>query len=717
MELADECVKFLPDVPESNGQDILNRRGFAERLASKLVDYKDPDCLIVGIHGPWGSGKTTFLGYLESKLSTNGEDVIIVHFNPWNFSTVDQLIAMFFSEMRLAIRSGKGLRETSLKIGRALERLGKILAPVEAAISIIKLPSGLVIPSGISPALEKAGSAFKDLADQDPSDLKKEINRLLGEYDKKIIILIDDIDRLDKESMRLMFRLIRLNADFINTIYILSFDRVVVESALQEEQGGSGRAYLEKFIQVPFDLPLPEHNKIIKILMEQIMKILPQPAQTEFESDRWDTFSSEFYSLFETLRDVKRYANGLQLTLPSINDEINYIDFIALEAIRIFEPDVYVKIAADKEILLGNKPPYILDLSKEELLKRRERIDVIIKCDNITHQEAIKSIVSNLFPNAGEGMYHGYGAQYRKDRRICSSDRFDNYFILTLPEGGISQKEVDRAVKEMNTKEYFEQIMREYKGKGIINLSLDRIIDYADQIPVGNIKILICSFFDIGDELIKMPDGYLNYDLEIQISRLILTFIAQLDDQTKRTEIIIDCLKHSAGFYIPLSVIFSIKRRSLDNNALLSDAAYITLSELVDKKMTTETPVIHEKLMTNQQKGYSIGDSYLSSILIRWKEVSGIKGPMDFVSQLIRDDNGLVKLLTAFLTATDTGSGLRYSLDDHRFGYLSEFIDPIIYLPRIKSIGTDIIKDHRERTAIDEFIQKAEERSLNSRKE
>ena len=181
MELADECVKFLPDVPESNGQDILNRRGFAERLASKLVDYKDPDCLIVGIHGPWGSGKTTFLGYLESKLSTNGEDVIIVHFNPWNFSTVDQLIAMFFSEMRLAIRSGKGLRETSLKIGRALERLGKILAPVEAAISIIKLPSGLVIPSGISPALEKAGSAFKDLADQDPSDLKKEINRLLGE--------------------------------------------------------------------------------------------------------------------------------------------------------------------------------------------------------------------------------------------------------------------------------------------------------------------------------------------------------------------------------------------------------------------------------------------------------------------------------------------------------------------------------------------------------
>ena len=350
MELAKEDVKILPDVPECNGEDVLNRRGFAERLALKLVDYKDPDCLIVGIHGPWGSGKTTFLGYLESKLSTRGEDAIIVHFNPWNFSTVDQLIAMFFSEMRLAIHSGKGLRETSLKIGKALERLGKILSPVEAAISIIKLPSGLVIPSGISPAFEKAGSAFKELAEQDPSNLKKEINKLLCEYDKKIIILIDDIDRLDKESMRLMFRLIRLNADFINTIYILSFDRGVVEGALQGEQSGSGREYLEKFIQVPFDLPLPDRNKIIKILMEQIIRILPPPAQSEFERYRWDSFSSGFYSLLKTLRDVKRYINGLQLTLHSINDEINYRDFIALEAIRIFEQDVYGKIATYKEI-------------------------------------------------------------------------------------------------------------------------------------------------------------------------------------------------------------------------------------------------------------------------------------------------------------------------------------------------------------------------------
>ena len=68
-----------------------------------------------------------------------------------------------------------------------------------------------------------------------------------------MIIFVDDIDRLDIDSMLSMFRLIRLNADFINTIYILSFDRQVAIELLESEQKKFGRKYLEKIIQVPFD--------------------------------------------------------------------------------------------------------------------------------------------------------------------------------------------------------------------------------------------------------------------------------------------------------------------------------------------------------------------------------------------------------------------------------------------------------------------------------
>jgi len=513
--------------------------------------------------------------------------------------------------------------------------------------------------------------------------------------------------------MSLIFRLIRLNADFINTIYILSFDRDVVEKALSEEQSDdSGRKYLEKFIQVPFDLPLPEHTKIIEILMKHIIALLPPESRDEFNSYcyRWTKLRNEFYSFFRTLRDVKRYINGLLLTLPTINEEINYIEFITLEAIRIFEPDIYSRIAENKELLLGNAGLNTLVLRKDELELRKKQINDIIKLSNSSNSESIKHIISELFPFAGENKNEGYRNIYRRGKRICSSYRFDNYFLFALPEGEITQSEMDKALEAMNHKESFESIMVEYKEKNLIVRFLDRIIDYVGQVPVEKAKIFICTFFDKGDEFIKMPNGKLDYDLEIRICQSVLAFIEWINESSKRAEIITDCLEHSVGFYIPLSVIFDIKKRLDRHDALITEESFQTISRSINDKVLVEVPKIHEEL-ESRQKAYGITVSKLSSILVRWKEVSGIEGPKDFVTQLIRDDYGLIKFLTAFLTATDSGSGLHYSFEDHSFGYLSEFINPSIILPRIKSLITDeneLIEDYRQKLAIEEFIRLAE---------
>ena len=374
MEINELYPTFQTDsLPEDVTQDTLNRRKFIETLATKILEFEDPNCLIIGIHGPWGSGKSTFIKFLESEMSDKCEEIVIVHFNPWNFSSLNQLVTMFFREIKFAIGKGSSARDITSEIGEKLEILGKVLAPLGAIPPITKiglLPVGL---KELFPALEKAGSGMKQLAEQNPSALKKELDKLMAKYGKRVIILIDDIDRLDKESMSLVFKLIRLNADFINTIYILSFDRKVVENALEGEQGVSGREYLEKFIQVPFDLPLPDHKKIAEILSEKLEKIFPPSAKEEFESYRGYVICRKFYMFFRTLRDVKRYSNGILLTLPSINDEIDYLDFAALEAIRIFCPDVYNELAKNKEILLGNKPQFSLDLNRDQIEKKKRR--------------------------------------------------------------------------------------------------------------------------------------------------------------------------------------------------------------------------------------------------------------------------------------------------------------------------------------------------------
>jgi len=66
-------------------------------------------------------------------------------------------------------------------------------------------------------------------------ELKSEIIKYLSKRNKKIIIIIDDIDRLNEREIKEIFRLVRVNADFPNTIYVLAFDRKIVEANLNEQ--------------------------------------------------------------------------------------------------------------------------------------------------------------------------------------------------------------------------------------------------------------------------------------------------------------------------------------------------------------------------------------------------------------------------------------------------------------------------------------------------
>lgn len=696
-------------LPEDITHDILNRRKFIETLATKISEFKDSNCLIIGIHGPWGSGKSTFIKFLESEIIEKCDDIVIVHFNPWNFSSLNQLVTMFFKELKFAIRKGRSARDITSMIGKKLEILGKILAPLEA-IPLEAIPNIALLSPGLKrlpSALERAGSGIKQGAEQDPTDLKKELNQLLAEYGKKIIILIDDIDRLDKESMRLIFRLIRLNADFINTRYILSFDRKVVEKALDGEQGTSGREYLEKFIQVPFDLPLPNHKKIEEIISEKIENIFPPCAKKEFKSYRGENLCNKFYSFFKTLRDVKRYTNSLQLTLPQVNEEINYLDFASLEAIRIFCPDVYNELPNNKDILLGNIPFFSFDLNKEDIEKRKKRIEEIVNLEgNNSQQKILTSIISELFPHAGEAAYHGHNQNYRKDKRICSSIRFDKYFLLDVSTGEISQIEIDNALKIISNKDDFIRLLNKYKDKNILNQFLERMKDYINEISYENIKNIIEAFFEGGDELSIMDNGRINHKTEAQMGFLILDLIERIEDPITRGRILIDCIKNTTRIYIILYVVFHLNKE-IDNKKTISKEELKTIKDLVVKR-------IREYVSDNNFRN----KSNLNLILFYWKDFGNISEPTEFVSKLITNDQGVIKLLVEFITEIFNESGVHYSLRHHNLEELSMFVDlSTIYskLMSIKQNKPHMICDGLEKIATDDFVRLYEQNKSNNK--
>ena len=302
--------------------DRLGYATFARHLAESICKMAPPEGLVVAIYGPWGSGKTSLLNlvvhYLQEKPES--EQPIIVRFNPWWFSGHEDLTKRFFAQLQAVLSKSE-----------VMEKLRKKLAIFAELISEAPIPYASI-----------AKTVADLLEDKDVFELKTDITKALKEQQKRIWVIIDDIDRLTSDEIRQLFRLIKAVADFPNIVYLLAFDREVVVKAVEQMQDSSGEAYLEKIVQVPFELPLPDKTSLRKLLFERLQAILADIPDELFDQTYWgNVYLDGIEHFITTPRDIIRLTNTLSVTYPAVKGEVNPVDFIAVETLRVFCPLAY----------------------------------------------------------------------------------------------------------------------------------------------------------------------------------------------------------------------------------------------------------------------------------------------------------------------------------------------------------------------------------------
>lgn len=265
---------FYSDRPIINSEeDKLNRSSFAKALAKSFAEFNTTDTFSIGLYGKWGSGKTSLINMLISELETQQMNIpeekriIIINFEPWNFSNTNQLLTQFFIRLSNELR-GKNDKNL-LKIGEAIEKyseafeLTEPIPVVGKALSIFGKHSFSLLGRKLQ----------KEAAEKDIQKQKEYVIELLEKQNRKLLIIIDDIDRLNNEQIRQIFQLITSVAKFPNAIYLLAFDKDIVVKALEKVQKGSGEDYLEKIIQIPIKIPDIQSNKLRKVLLEKLNTI------------------------------------------------------------------------------------------------------------------------------------------------------------------------------------------------------------------------------------------------------------------------------------------------------------------------------------------------------------------------------------------------------------------------------------------------------------
>ena len=86
-------------------QDLFGHAPFAKTLAKAIRDYRGSDGIVLALYGPWGSGKSTVLAYVQHELESGPEEArpVVVPFNPWWFSGQEHLAKAFLGQLQAVL--------------------------------------------------------------------------------------------------------------------------------------------------------------------------------------------------------------------------------------------------------------------------------------------------------------------------------------------------------------------------------------------------------------------------------------------------------------------------------------------------------------------------------------------------------------------------------------------------------------------------------------
>ncbi|MGI5485560.1 KAP family P-loop NTPase fold protein [Microtetraspora malaysiensis] len=428
----------------------MGRKAYAEHLVRILNRVRTQgDSSVIALIGPWGSGKSSVLAMTSSILKEQKEpnEWLVAEYNPWIYSGLDSLLLGFFAELREVLPEEGKWSEKRAKI----KDFGKAAAPFAALVPGVSAES-------VNKAAEWAGG------DTSASKKRDLAAKALRELDRPILVILDDLDRLEPTELLLVFKLVRLLGRLPNVYYLLSFDEQTILDVLSQtdlvgHQKARARDYLEKMVQVRLDLPAFRERQRQGIVDSTLNAILSRYEQTLREDDQYRIGRSYYYHIQDRLttpRAINRFMAQIDAVYETVVGEVNFTDFFLITFLRTFESGVYSLLQQHREELTGaglrslsvrNQPP------SERLATWRKRLTESGVHDS--HVEGIISVLALLFAPiraASENANSGSGAfsEIEQRRGVGSADYFDRYFTFGVPEEDIADSVLRRALQDLS---------------------------------------------------------------------------------------------------------------------------------------------------------------------------------------------------------------------------------------------------------------------------
>ena len=319
--------------------DLLASEGQAKSFADTVLASGAHPGLVFGVDGPWGVGKTSFINLAQRYWEGAADQVIVCRFEPLRYASEPDLADRLIRDLTAAIQS-------------------KVFAPEfrPAASRYSRLIKGKADVSflGFKVSMEPSQEIVDELLD--------DIDEVLRRIDRRVIIVIDDLDRLDAKTTNNVLFATRRTFKLSQATYVLCYDTEVLAGS--KDEGSRAREFLEKFVTVKLSLFVDSSS------LRDFLRRDWERAESQLGSVPSDTMvklgavlnelaeilggelAAKYLPMVGDMRKLKRFVNAILLMqIEKTNlgrTDFNKRDLINLMLLHLNYPGLFRRIYAEE---------------------------------------------------------------------------------------------------------------------------------------------------------------------------------------------------------------------------------------------------------------------------------------------------------------------------------------------------------------------------------
>lgn len=403
----------------STVSNINGREKFAEAVGSRIDQCQaGQPSTVFGLVGPWGSGKTTLITEITDQLHS----WTIVNFSPWSVSSTSALTSEFVAALSAAFPQAQSLQDR-------LKSYARYGAPALALIPVVG-----------EAAASMADKAVAEVTNRPSWYLEfDKISKDIAKQDIRVLVVVDDVDRLDGEELRALFRVVRLLGRFTNVHYLLAYDQSTIDELLSAVgSGGHSSDFMEKIVQYPFEVP-PAPKVVRRRWSREIVELFTPNERDGAEESAYAEQRDELISILTSGLGTPRAANRLREQVSSLmgliqHAEIDALDFLALTWLRISHHRLWDHIRLHQDFYLG--------------WRENDEADVRSERDKVVAAQLDRGVPTTAL-SAVHFLFDSVEVQDAfAQRRWCIKNArfFDRYFLIGVPEDDVSELMIERGL-------------------------------------------------------------------------------------------------------------------------------------------------------------------------------------------------------------------------------------------------------------------------------